>query len=181
MNGSGGLRTEYSVGVHRDLVDYWLNIQLVCTGIRWITDWIFIGCMNGSGGLPTKYSVGVCRDPADYWLNIQLMCAGIRRITNWIFINWARWIGIEYSDCQLNVQLVCAGILWITDRVFIWCMQGSGRLPIGYLFIGLGGFELNIQLLEWSDQVDQKWIFNIWNDGMKQLNIQQMESSESLN
>jgi hypothetical protein len=120
-------------------VDIQLNIHLMYTGIRRIGDQIFIWCMQGSGGLPTEYSVGVHRDPVDYWLNIQLMCAGIQ---------------------------------WIMDQIFIWCMQGSGGVPIGYLLIGLCGLELNIQLLEWSDQVDWNWIFNIWNDGMKQLNIQ---------
>jgi hypothetical protein len=71
MQGSGGLLTEYSFGVCRDLADCWLNIHLVYAGIRRMTDWIFIWCMNWSGGLPTEYSVGVCRDPADYWLNIH--------------------------------------------------------------------------------------------------------------
>jgi len=55
--------------------DFWLNIHLMYTGIRQITDQIFIQCMNGSGGLPTQYSVDVCRDPADYWPDIYLVYA----------------------------------------------------------------------------------------------------------
>jgi hypothetical protein len=47
-------------------------------------------------------------------------------------------------DCRPNIQLVYPGIQWITDQIFIWCMQGSGRLPIGYSLIGLGGLELNM-------------------------------------
>src|SRR6266436_408717 len=91
--------------------DFQLNIHLMYTRIRQITDRMFIWCMNGSGGLLTeylfsvwhrsggfltKYSFGVYRDPAEYRLNIHLVYAGVRWITNWIFINWARWIRIEY-------------------------------------------------------------------------------------
>ena len=90
-------------------VDIQPNIHLIYTGIRQISDRIFIWCMQGSGGLATKYSFSVYRVQADCQLNIQLVCAGIRQITdqtfiwcmhrqitNWIFINCARWIGIEY-------------------------------------------------------------------------------------
>ena len=76
--------------------DFQLNIHLMYTRIRWITDQIFIWCMNGSGGLLTKYLFSVCRATPDYWLNIHLVYAGVRWITNWIFINQARWIRIEY-------------------------------------------------------------------------------------
>jgi hypothetical protein len=46
MQRSSGLLTEYSFGVCRGLVDFQLNIQLVCAGIRRITDQIFIWCMH---------------------------------------------------------------------------------------------------------------------------------------
>jgi hypothetical protein len=46
MQGSGGLLTKYSFGVCRGLVDFRLNIQLVCAGIQQITDQIFIWCMH---------------------------------------------------------------------------------------------------------------------------------------
>ena len=61
MQGSSGFPTKYSVGVCRDPADFpteysfsvWmgqadcqLNIQLVCAGIQWITDQIFIWCMH---------------------------------------------------------------------------------------------------------------------------------------
>jgi hypothetical protein len=55
--------------------DYQLNIQLVCAGIRQITDWIFIQCIQGSGGLPTEYLVDVCGDPVEYWPDVHLMYA----------------------------------------------------------------------------------------------------------
>ena len=42
MNGSGGLLTEYSVGVCRDPADYQPHIHLVYAGVRRITNWIFI-------------------------------------------------------------------------------------------------------------------------------------------
>jgi hypothetical protein len=42
MQGSGGLLTEYSVGVCRDLVDYQLNIHSMYAGVRQIINWIFI-------------------------------------------------------------------------------------------------------------------------------------------
>ena len=38
--------TEYSFSVYRVQVDDQLNIQLVCSGIRQITDQIFIWCMH---------------------------------------------------------------------------------------------------------------------------------------
>jgi hypothetical protein len=47
----------YSFGIWRGLADYWLNIQSVYAGVRWITDQIFIPCMHGSGGLPIGYSI----------------------------------------------------------------------------------------------------------------------------
>jgi hypothetical protein len=100
MLGSGGLLTEYSFGVCRDLADYQLNIHLMYEWIRQIADQIFIG---------------VCRDLADYQPNIHLVYAGVRRITNWIFNSQndqIRWIGIEYlivgmtilSGSELNIQ-----------------------------------------------------------------------------
>jgi hypothetical protein len=46
MQGSGGLLTEYSFGVGRGPADFRLNIQLVCAGIRQITDQICIWCMH---------------------------------------------------------------------------------------------------------------------------------------
>jgi hypothetical protein len=46
--------------------DFQLNIHLMYTGIRQITDQIFIWCMQGSSELLTEYSGGVCRDLADY-------------------------------------------------------------------------------------------------------------------
>ena len=135
------LPTEYSINITNGLGRYqynkqWMsvygldirpNIHLMYTGIRWITDWIFIQCMQDSAGLLTGYSFsiwhrsggflteylfGVCRDPVDFWLNIHLVHAGVRCITYWIFINWARWIGIEYlivgkirlSRSELNIQ-----------------------------------------------------------------------------
>jgi hypothetical protein len=52
-------------------VDFQPNIHLMYTGIRWITDQIFIWCMNGSGGLLTEYLFGVCRDPVDYQLDVH--------------------------------------------------------------------------------------------------------------
>ena len=93
-------------------VDFWLNIHLMYTGIRQITDGIFIWCMNGSGGLPTKYSVGVCRDPVDYWPNIHLMYEWVRQIADQIFI-WCMQgssrLPIGYSliglgGLELNIQ-----------------------------------------------------------------------------
>ena len=94
--------------------DFRLNIHLMYTGIRRITDWIFIWCMNGSGRLLTEYSVGVCRGQADYWLNIQWVYKWVRRIANWIF-SWcmqgAGGLLTEYSfdvcrgqvDYQLDI------------------------------------------------------------------------------
>jgi hypothetical protein len=93
---SGRLLTEYSFGVCRDLVDYWLNIQLAYEWVRWIANQIFSWCMWGAGRLLTEYSFGVWMGQVDCWPNIHLVYAGVRQITNWIFINWARWIGIEY-------------------------------------------------------------------------------------
>jgi hypothetical protein len=46
MQGSSGLMTEYSFNVYRVQADDQLNIQLVCAGIRRITDQIFIWCMH---------------------------------------------------------------------------------------------------------------------------------------
>jgi len=143
----GGFPTEYSFDVHRDQADYWLNIYLVYKWVRRIADRIFIWCMQGSGGLLTgysfsvwhrsgglltKYSVGVCRDPADYqgqadyWPDIHSV------------------YGIGQADFWPNIHLVYAGIRRIPDWIFILCMQGSGRLPIGYSLIELGSSELNI-------------------------------------
>ena len=139
--GSGGLLTGYSFGVWMGQADCWPNIYSVYAGLCRITDWIFIHCMQGSGrlltrysfsiwhrsgGLLTKYSFGVCRGQADYWPYIHSA------------------YGIGQADCWLNINSVYAGIWWITDRIFSWCMQGSGRLPIGYSLIGLGRSELNI-------------------------------------
>ena len=94
------LPTEYSINITNGFgryqynkqwmyvygMDIWLNIHLTYTGIRRISDWIFIWCMQGSGGWLTEYSFGVWMGQADYLLNIQLVCAGIWRITDWIFI-----------------------------------------------------------------------------------------------
>ena len=66
MQGSSGFPIKYSLSVYRVQADYQPNIQLVYTGVRRITDRIFIWCMQGSSGFPTEYSVGVCRDPADF-------------------------------------------------------------------------------------------------------------------
>jgi hypothetical protein len=139
MQGSGGLPTEYSVGVCRGQADYPLNIQLVYAGVRWITDQIFIWWMRGSGEFPTEYSFSVYRVQADDQLNIQLVCAGIRRISDRIFI-----------QCM-------NGVRQIANWIFSWCVQGSSglliryslgvctsRLPIRYSLIALGGSELNI-------------------------------------
>jgi len=86
MQESGGLLTEYSLGVCRGQADYRLNIhsvyardQVDClpniywayAGVRRITDWIFIRCMQGSGGLLTEYSLGICRGQADCGPNID--------------------------------------------------------------------------------------------------------------
>jgi hypothetical protein len=53
-------------------MDIRLNIHLTYTGIRWISDRIFIWCMQGLGGFPTEYSFSlteysfdVHRDQAD--------------------------------------------------------------------------------------------------------------------
>jgi hypothetical protein len=62
------------------------NIHLTYTGIRRISDRIFIWCMQGFGGLLTEYSFGVCRGQADYRQNIQLVYAGVQQITDQIFI-----------------------------------------------------------------------------------------------
>src|SRR5882762_279857 len=78
--GSGGLQTEYSFGVCKGQADYQPNIHSVYAwvrriadqiligcmpGIRRIADRIFIGRMQGSGGLQTEYSFGVCKGQAD--------------------------------------------------------------------------------------------------------------------
>ena len=123
---SGGLLTEYSFSVCRDPADYWQNIHSVYEWVRRIANWIFSWCMQGSGGLPTTYSFGVCRGQVDYWLDIHSV------------------YGIGQADFWPNIHLVYAGIWQITDQILIWCMQGSGGLPIGYSLIGLGGSELNI-------------------------------------
>ena len=145
--GSGGLATKYSFSVCRGQVDYWPNIHWVFECVWQITEWTFIGCINGSGGLLTgysfsvwhrsgglltKYSVGVCRDPADYQGQADY----------WPVIHSV--YGIGQADFWPNIHLVYAGIRRIPDWIFIWCMQGSGRLPIGYSLIELGSSELNI-------------------------------------
>jgi len=166
----GGFPTEYSFDVHRDQADYWLNIHLVYKWVRQIAGWIFIQCIQDSTGLLTVYSFGVCRGQADYWQNIQSVYEWVRWIANQIF-SWGMqgsgrlpttysfgvcrgqadyWpdihsvYGIGQADFWPNIQLVYAGIRRIPDWIFIWCMQGSGRLPIGYSLIELGSLELNI-------------------------------------
>jgi hypothetical protein len=67
-------------------VDFQLNIHLTYTGIRWISDQIFIWHMNGSGKWLTEYSFSVCRGQVDCRPNIQLVYAGIQWITDQIFI-----------------------------------------------------------------------------------------------
>jgi hypothetical protein len=183
------LPTEYSINITNGSGRYqynkqWMyiygvdirpNIHLTYTGIRWISDWIFIWCMHGSGGFLTKYSFSVCRGQANCRPNIHLVNAGIRQIADQIFIWWMQGSGgllTKYSfgecrgqaDFQLNIQLVCAGIRWITDQIFIWCMHkqitnwifinctrwiGIEYLVVG--MIGLGRLELNIQWSEWLD------------------------------
>jgi hypothetical protein len=66
MRGSGGLLTEYSLGV--------------CMGQP--DAQIFIGCMHGSAGLLTEYSLGVCRGQVDPRLNIHLGVCRVRRIAD---------------------------------------------------------------------------------------------------
>ena len=121
------LPTEYSFGVCRGQADDQLNIQLVCAGIRRISDWIFIQCMNGSGGLPTKYSVGVCRGQADYWPNIHLVNAGVRRISDWIFI-----------------QCIQGSGRWPTEYSVGMCRDLADYWSDIHLVYALGGSELNI-------------------------------------
>jgi len=121
-----GFPTKYSFGVWMDQADCWPNIYLVNAGVRWITDQIFSWCKQGASRLLTEYLFGVCRGQADYWPDIHSV------------------YGIGQVDCWLNIHSVYAGIQQITNQIFIWCMQGSGRLPIGYSLIGLGGSELNI-------------------------------------
>jgi hypothetical protein len=169
------LPTEYSINITNRFGGYqynkqWMyvygvdirpNIHLTYTGIRRISDWIFIWCMLGSGGLLTEYSFGVCRGPADYSLNIHSVYTGFRRITYWIFSWCMQGSGgllTEYSfgvwrgpvDFRLNIQLVCAGFRRITYWIFSWCMQGSGGLLTEYSFgvcMGPVDFRLNIQLV----------------------------------
>jgi len=90
------LPTEYSINITNGFsgyqynkqgmyiygVDIRPNIHLMYTGVRRITDLIFIQCMQGLGGFPTEYSFGVQMGQADYQLNIQLVCAGIWQITD---------------------------------------------------------------------------------------------------
>jgi len=136
------LPTEYSINITNGLGRYqynkqWMsvygldirpNIHLMYTGIRSISDQIFIWCMQGSGGLPTEYSFGVCRGQVDFWLNIHSVYTGVRQISDWIFI-WC----VQGSG----------GLL--TRHLFGVC---TGRLPIGYSLIVLGELELNIKLSE---------------------------------
>jgi hypothetical protein len=117
----GGFPTEYSFDVHRDQVDYWLNIHLVYEWVRWIADRIFIQCMQDSTGLLTGYSFGVCRGQEDYWPDIHSA------------------YGIGQVDCWLNSHSVYAGIWWITDRIFSQCMNGSGGLLTEYSVGGCRG------------------------------------------
>jgi hypothetical protein len=84
---SGGLPTEYPLvytGVRQitDSIFIWCmdrsgglptKYPLVYTGVRQITDSIFIRCMDRSGGLPTKYSFGVWLGQADDQPNIHWM------------------------------------------------------------------------------------------------------------
>jgi hypothetical protein len=123
---SGGLLTEYSFSVCRGQADYWQNIQSVYEWVRQIANRIFSWGMQGSSGLPTTYSFGVCRGQVDYWPDIHSA------------------YGIGQADFWPNIHLVYAGIRRIPNSIFIWCMQGSGRLPIGYSLIELGSWELNI-------------------------------------
>jgi len=94
--------------------DFQLNIHLMYTGIRRITDWIFIQCMQDSAGLLTVYSFGVCRGQVDYWPDIHSV------------------YGIGQADCWLNIHSVYVGIQRITDRIFSLCMNGSGGLLTEY-------------------------------------------------
>ena len=141
LHRSGRLLTEYSFSVCRGQANYWpdihsaygigqadcwLNIHSVYAGVRRIANQIFSWCMQGSGGLPTTYSFGVCRGQVDYWPDIHSA------------------YGIGQADFWPNIHLVYAGIRRIADWIFIWCMQGSGRLPIRYSLIELGSSELNI-------------------------------------
>jgi hypothetical protein len=132
MNGSGGLQTEYSVGVSRNLMDCQPNIHSMYAGVRWMSDQIFIQCMQGSGRWLTKYSFDVYGDPADYALNIHSVYARIRWITDWIFI-WCM-NGSGRLGYLPNIHLVYAGIWWMIDSIFILCMQGSSKLPTQYSF-----------------------------------------------
>jgi hypothetical protein len=84
---------------------------------------------------------------ADCWLNIHSVYEWVRQIANPISsqcVNGSGGLLTKYSFGD-------AGIQWITYWIFIWCMQGSGRLPIGYSLIGLDRSELNIQSLDWPD------------------------------
>ena len=143
----GGFPTEYSFDVHRDQVDYWLNIHLVYKWVRRIADWIFIQCMQDSAGLLTVYSFGLCRGQADYWPDIHSA------------------YGIGQADWWLNIHPVYAGIRWITDRIFSWCMNGPGGLLTEYS-VGVcrdpADYQPHIHLVYAGVRRITNWIFINW-------------------
>jgi len=112
------LPTEYSINITNGFGGYQYNkqwmfvygmdIHLTYTGIRWITNWIFIQCMQGSSGLPTKYSFGVCNSPADYWLDIHSAYAGFRWMTDQIFIWHMQGPGGLLTEYSIGV---CRGLV----------------------------------------------------------------------
>jgi hypothetical protein len=160
MQGSGGLLTEYFISVHRGQADYWLNVQLVYTGVRQITDWIFNLHMQGLGRWLIRYSFGICRGPVDYWLNIQSVYAGVRQITDQIFIPCMQGsgrltIGFYSRNDQIRwIRIFSSWNDWIR-RNWIFNSQNHrirqvGMIGIcgsGYSIVGiirLGRFKLNI-------------------------------------
>ena len=70
MQRSGGLLTEYSIGVCKDQADYLPDIHSTYAGVSQMTDQLFIWNMQGSSGLLTEYSISVCRGEADNQLDI---------------------------------------------------------------------------------------------------------------
>ena len=126
------LPTEYSINITNGFGGYqynkqWMsvygvdirpNIHLMYTGIRQISDWIFIWCMQGSGGLLTGYSFSVWHRSGRFLTKYSFgVCTGVRWISDWIFIQCIQGSGrwpTEYSvgvcrdpaDHWLNIHLV---------------------------------------------------------------------------
>jgi hypothetical protein len=125
VQGSGGLLTEYSFSVYKVQADCQLNIQLVCAGIRRITDQTIIWCMHRQ--MTNWIFINCAR-----WIRIEYSIVG----NHWN--DWMGQVGIEYSivrNHRIKIRIECL----IVRMVVLWGLEYS---IVG--MIGVGRSELNI-------------------------------------